>query len=175
MANIKFDKQLYLNEMRQLVDQAFEEMQTQHADFEVFTASIWTDPNAAASSINFDSKENSDKQNEESNAWSKKHYDAYMEAGNVEQAAFFAPRFDRNCNPADSLLRDFAECNNASIPLNWEEKTKGKCWNALEPLLKEVGEYAFGKVKQLKIAADFELSVNSREDWYAVTWNVPPQ
>lgn len=172
---MKFNKQVYLNEMRQLVDDALEKMQTQHADFEVFTASIWTDPNAAASSINFDSKENSDKENERANAWAKIHYDTYMAEGNIEQAAFFAPRFERNCNPADFLLRDFVECVNTSIPLNWEEKTKGKCWNVVEPLLKEVGEYAFEQLKQLKITTDFELSVNDREDWYGFIWTVSPQ
>lgn len=139
--------------------------------FTVYTISIWTDPNAAASSVSFDSKINSDSVVAASNEWSRKYYDQYIAVGDLEQAKLFEPTGTRNCNPADFELRDFVEVSHAAMPLNWETKSKGKCWDRLEPLLKEIGAYAFTKADQLTLDRDLELSVNGRNDWYEFVWS----
>jgi hypothetical protein len=165
-----FDKDKYFKEMKSMVDKAIDRLEKEKPDFEIFTASIWTDPNAAASSIGFESKTNSEKQVKKSNEWNKKYYDKYMAKGNLEQAKLFEPTIARNYNPAGFELRDFVEIKNSTIENNWEESTEGKCWDDLEPALKEVGEYAFGQINTLKIHDEFELSVNGRQDWYEFIW-----
>ena len=167
---MKFEKAIFIVEMKDMVDKAIRRLIIEKPDFEVFTASIWTDPNASASSINFDSKLNSDKKIESSNNWAKKYYDQYLAEGDLEQAKLFEPRTGRNCNPADFELRDFGEIKNSSIPSDWETETEGRCWAKLEPALTEIGDYAFEKIRQLKTHSDFELSANGRLDWYQFTW-----
>ena len=166
-----FNRQQYIHEMMSMVDVAIERMKSERPDFEIYTASIWTDPNAAASSISFDSKTNSDLQAQKSNEWSKKYYDKYMAAGDFEQAKRFAPKEERNTNPVGFQLRDFSEINNSTIEMNWEENSEGACWEDLDPCLKEIGSYAFNKIIQLNVHDQFELSVNGSEDWYQVIWN----
>ncbi len=166
-----FDKALYVKEMTQMVDKAIERIKSEMPSFKIYTTSIWTDPNAAASSINFDNKENSIKNVEKSNAWSKKYYDEYLEEGDLEQAELFKPNEStRTCNPADFELRDFEEISHNSFPENWENDTEGECWKELEPALIEIGNYAFLKMKNLNIEEGFELSINGDRDWYDKTW-----
>ncbi len=169
---MKFDKEQYLTEMKLMVNQAIDKLQKEIPDFEIFTISIWTDPNAAASSIGLESKLNSDKQVKASNEWSQKYYDQYLAEGDLEQAALFKPTGTRNYNPADFELRDFVEIKNTSIENNWEENSGGNCWDELEPALKEIGAYAFSQVQTLKIHSEFELSVNGRQDWYEFVWRI---
>ena len=168
---MEIHKVVYLNEMKSMVNDAIEKIRKEKPDFEIFTVSIWTDPSASASSINFDSKDNSDKNANESYEWNKKHYDTFIAEGDLAQAKLFEPTENRNCNPADFALSDFCEIENLSIPEDWEEETEGECWDILEPLLKEIGEYAYLKIKVLNVHSDFELSVNGRQDWYEFTWN----
>jgi hypothetical protein len=169
---MKFDRNKYLKEMTAMVDKAVQRLSTEKHDFEIYSLSIWTDPSAKMSSINFDSKKNSDQKVAKSNEWNKKYYDKHIAQGDLEQAKLFEPIKTRNCNPADFELRDFEELSNASIPDNWEERTKGRCWDLLEPALKEVGEYTFDKIRSQKIHVDFEMSVNGRQDWYEFTWTL---
>ncbi len=166
----RFNKDLYINEMAEFIDNAFSKIVKEKPDFMIYTLSIWTDPNSSASSINFDSKLNSDQKIKQSNEWNKKYYDQYLAEGDLEQAKLFEPLTTRNCNPADFELRDIIEIRNRSIPKNWEDRTDGECWKYLEPALKEIGEYAFSKIDRLKIHSDFELSVNGSQDWYEFTW-----
>ena len=166
-----FDKQQYLQEMTALIDDAIRLMTLGNPGFKIYTISIWTDPNAAASSINFDSKDNSLKNVEESNEWSKKCYAKYLVENNFEQTELFKPNIGtRVCNPADFALRDFCVTTHKSFPQNWETGTDGKCWMELEPALIEVGNYAFSKINSLNMEVGFELSINSQIDWYAKTW-----
>jgi len=167
---MKFDKVQYINEMKAMIDQAVDKLKKEKTDFEIFTASIWTDPNSTHSSIGFESKINSDKQVEESNEWSKKYYDKYVSEGDFEQAKLFEPTGIRNDNPADFELSDFVQIENSSFENNWEKNSDGKCWNELEPILKEMGEYAFIKLQTTKTHSEFELSVNGRNDWYEFIW-----
>jgi len=166
-----FDEQLYLQEMTAMVDDAIRRMKLENPEFKIYTISIWTDPNAAASSINFDNKENSLRHVEQSNEWSNSYYVKYLEENNFEQAELFKPNDgSRMCNPADFVLRDFNVTTHKSFPQNWETKTEGKCWEALEPALIEVGNYTFSKINNFNMEDGFELSINSQIDWYDKTW-----
>lgn len=166
---MEFDKNRYLIEMKGMIDTALDRLQSERPDFEIYSMNIWTDPNAAVSSINFDSKVNSERHVAESNEWNKKYYDKYTAAGDFEQAKLFEP-ITRNRNPADFELRNFKELSNSSMPENWDEVSEGSCWDILEPCLKEVGEYALNKIRTVNVHPDFEMSVNGRQDWYEFTW-----
>jgi hypothetical protein len=166
-----FDKSLYIEEMTRMVDKALQRLQVENPTFKIYTASIWTDPNSLVSSINFDSKENSLNKVKESNEWSKKYYEQYLEEGDLTQAELFKPNLGtRVCNPADFVLRDFEEMTHRSFPENWESETDGDCWKELEPALIQIGDYAFSKIKYLNIEDNFQLSINSDKDWYDKTW-----
>lgn len=171
MIIMKFDRDKYLVEMKSLISMAIDKISKEGKLSHIYTVSIWTDPSAAASSINFDTKENSDKKIESANKFNKKYYDEYMAKGDVEQAKLFEPIKGRNCNPADFALRDFIEIENKAIPNNWEEISEGKCWEELELALKEVGSIAFNEISKLNERSDFEIGVNGRNDWYEFTWN----
>jgi hypothetical protein len=167
---MNFKRETYINEMKTMVDKAVEKIINEKISFEIYTMSIWTDPNASISSICLDSKINSDEKIKQSNEWNKKYYDQYIAEGDLKQAKLFEP-LTRNCNPADFHLCEFVEIKNKSIPTNWEDKTGGNCWEDLEPVLKEIGEYAFKKTQELNIHSEFQLSVNGRQDWYEFIWN----
>lgn len=168
----KFDKTLYLSEMMTMIDKAISRLQSEKPDFKIYTASIWTDLNAVASSIGFDSKENSLNNVKKSNEWNKKYYDQYIEEGDLDQAELFKPNEGtRICNPANFELRDFEEATHKSFLENWENETDGKCWKDLEPALVEIGEIYFPKIKTLNVEDGFELSINSEQDWYDKTWH----
>lgn len=168
---MSFNSKLYKEEMLGLINEAINKMKETHADFEIYTASIWTDPNACASAISFDTLENSKKRIQKSNEWNKKHHDRLIEEEDYEQAELFKPIKGRNVNPADFELRDFGTTDHQSFELDWEENSSGDCWDELEPALIELGEYAFKKMQELNIKNDFELSVNGRNDWYEYVWN----
>lgn len=168
-----FNKEIYIKEMTKMVDNAIERMKNEHSQFKIFTASIWTDPNAAASSIGFDSKENSLKNVDKSNEWDKTYYEKYLAEGDLEQAALFKPKeATRMCNPADYNLKDFEETSHKNFSKNWESETDGKCWTELYPALREIGKYAFAKIKNANLEDGFELSINSKKDWYGKTWKI---
>jgi hypothetical protein len=167
-----FDFQVYRKEMKQLVEEAISKIKRENPNYLIYTASIWTDAESAASAISFDSEENSKQKVAQSNEWNKKHYDRLIKEGNVEQSQLYLPEEGRNINPADFDLRDYLELENTSFQMNWESETDGECWDVLEPELKEIGEYAFSKLKQLNLHPDFELAVNGRQDWYEFTWQI---
>ena len=140
--------------------------------FKIHTANIWTDANAAASSINFDSRKNALKSIAKSNKFRKKYYEYHLAEGNKKQASLFKPMTGaRFYNPANFQLRDFEETNHKSFPRHWEEITNEKCWKELEPALIEIGEYAFSILYGLNIEEGFELSINSNRDWYDKSWH----
>jgi hypothetical protein len=167
---MKFTPAAYIAEMKGMVDEAMQKIARENPSFEIYTASIWTDANAAGSAINFDSKRNSDGKVSRSNEFNKEQHAYWLKQGDLKMAELFTQGSDRNCNPADFELRSFMTIQNSSIPRDWEHKTDGKCWSRLEPALLEVGEYAFQKMSSLNIHADFELGVNGKLDWYQFTW-----
>lgn len=167
-----FNKQLYLTEMKYMIDKAVDRMKSEKPRLKIYSVSIWTDPNAGISSINFDTKVNSDKKVENSNKFIKKQYKQFVAEGNLEMAELFKSTVDRNANPADFKLRDFEKTKHTKIPINWEFKTGGKCWKDLKPALTEIGKYALKKIQILNLDNDFELAVNSNKDWYDKTWKL---
>ncbi len=149
-------KTAYYNEMLALVDKAIDELKK--IEFDTYTVSIWTDFNACLSAFSIDSEGNSINRV----AILNKFYEEFNK-----------PRYlGRNYSPADFELRNFILITNQSFEENWEENSKGKCWEEVEPILKEIGEYAFDKIKQLPIHKDFELGVNGRSDWYEFSWKL---
>src|SRR5689334_738890 len=102
------DKISYLEEMKNLINSAIVKMKS-NKEFKIYTASIWTDPNAAASAISFDSEENSIIKVKESDEFLKKHYDRLIAKGKFEEAESFLPEIRRNTNSADFELRDLVE------------------------------------------------------------------
>ncbi|WP_146153479.1 hypothetical protein [Adhaeribacter arboris] len=155
--------------MENLINKAIDKMKSNDA-FKIYTASIWTDPNAAASSISFDSEENSILKVKSSDEFLKKHYDRLIAKGEFEEAQSFLPETRRNTNPADFELRDLVEISNLSFPINWEEESDGACWNELEPLLLKIGEQTFHRLQELNLHQEFKLAVNGPEDWYEHIW-----
>ena len=73
-------------------------------------------------------------------------------------------------NPAGFAFPMFAKREHASFDRSWETKSKGRCWNRLEPALLLVGNLARERFTDLRLHALAELSVNSRRDWYDQTW-----
>ena len=167
-----FDKQRYLTDMKSMVDKAIKKLRSKKSKFKIYSVSIWTDPNGAISSINFDTKANSDKIVGKSNRYLKKKYDEFMAEGDLEMAKLFKMVLERNSNPAEFKLRDFEKANHSYLPKNWELKTDGKCWKHLKPALTEIGKYAFERIQVLPLDSDFELAVNSDKDWYDKTWKL---
>jgi len=76
-----FNKENYLLEMKSMVDKAIERLKTEKPEFKIYAVSIWTDPNAAVSSINFERKANSDKLVEQSNKFDKEQYEELITEG----------------------------------------------------------------------------------------------
>lgn len=171
---MKFNEQKYLDEIQALIANAKNRMMEKHPDVVIYTINIWTDPGAAVSAVNFDTFENSVAKVKSANAFSKKYYDEYMAKGDEEMAKLFfpIPPEGRNSNPADFAFRVFVEIEHKAFSPLWEEKSKGKCWDILEPALLKVGEMAKTSFADLPLHPKVELSVNSRRDWYDTTWPI---
>jgi hypothetical protein len=113
-------KENYISELNLLIERAIRKMKQKVPLFVIYTASIWTDRSAKASSINFDSKENSLRMIEHGNEFDKNYYDKYIAAGDFKSAKLFKPRNQiRFCNPADFELADFEEIEHSYVPPQW--------------------------------------------------------
>lgn len=145
-SEVKFNKELYIEEMKELVDSAINLILKNDPEFEFYTVSIWTDPNAAYSSIGFETKRHSD------------------------EKIITIENLGRNYNPADYEFPDYVGFEHNSFDENWEEESAGACWNELELSLKIIGTYALDKLKSAKKHVDFELSTNGPLDWYQFIW-----
>ena len=135
-----FDKPKYMSEMKALVRHAFHAFQQMGAAESVFVVSIWTDPDAAASSVSVETRQHS--------------------------LEFLGTRNRINDSPADFRYRDIAECDHISFPALWEEITLGNCWEYLEPALIEVANEAIRVLSNWPVEEDAILGVNSRRDWF---------
>ena len=135
-----FDKPKYMTEMEALINNAFHAFrQTEDAEA-AFVVSIWTDPDAAASSVSVETRQHS--------------------------FEFLGTRDRINDSPADFRYRDIAECDHRSFPALWEEATSGECWDLLEPALIEVANDAIRVLSNWPVEEDAVLGVNSRRDWF---------
>lgn len=160
----KHSRSALFQKLDEMLNLAIMKMKNEHANFTVYTAAIWIDKEAKWASINFNSREHSRKSREKYNAYSKTYYDNYMKKGEIELAKLYAPLDlnTRSCNPADFELRDIVE---SALECNLRD------WRNV---LLSFGEYAFEKIKrELNVdESDFELGVNSEEDWYDESWHI---
>jgi hypothetical protein len=143
---------------------------TEHPNTVLYTASIWTDPDAAVSCVSFDTREHSDEQVLRSNEWSRAHYERLMAEGQADEAKLFLPNEGRNCNPADFLFRNIAKVKHASFESGWEQAAGDNCWDHLEPALHKVAARAAAAFSDLRLDRDAILGINSRRDWFDQHW-----
>lgn len=167
-----FDKSKYLAEIAALVLGATEQFAREHFGVEVYTVSLWTDPNAAASAFSFDTAEHSTAAVGQGAVWARAHFERLLAEGDHEQAKLFLPSHPgaRNVNPADFAFRNFGLVEHESFPKFWEEDSGGACWDELEPALIEAAQAARPVLERIRLHADAVFGVNSREDWFAVYW-----
>lgn len=153
-----FDQDRYLREMQGLVDDAREKITMEAPSLEVYTVSVWTDPDAAFSAVSIDSYD---------------HYQAQIErfssarrAINEDLAKRMANSQSRITSPADFEYPEVLKIRNKSFPLNWNTDTHGQSWELLSPLLLQAAEYARQAFSVQKLHPDAEVGVNGRNSWY---------
>ena len=162
-----FDETLYLIEMSGLLADAADRLRAEHPAATVYSVSIWTDPDAAISTVSFDTAEHSATQVAALRAWAAGHQARLLARGEAEQARLLEPPAGmRNVNPADFAFRDVAEVEHRSFPQGWAHETEGRCWRELGPALDRVRERALALYAGLPLHADAELAVHSDRDWY---------
>ena len=158
-----FNTVTYQLEMLSLVNTAIKKLKAEHPDYEVFTMSLTTDFASGVSAVHFDSQ-----------------YQKYLQAGNLSMAEMYAPTGEiRITNPADFELPFYAEIQNESFSLNFEEEQEDEdseledeasCvyWEEATPILKQVAAVAYRTAKsELNVDTEaFEVSYNGPEDWY---------
>ena len=105
--------------MLSLVNTAIKKLKAEHPDYTVFTISLTTDFASGVSAVHFDSRASSERylKNE------AEQYQKYLQAGNLSMAEMYAPTGEiRITNPADFELPFYAEIQNESFSLNFEEE-----------------------------------------------------
>ncbi len=168
------DQQLYLEEMDRLLAEAKLKLLAQSPDIEVYTISIWTDPNAAISAVNFDTRDNSEQHVQQVSEWNKSYHDKYMAERDEEMAALFRPVVGRNQSPADFRFSRIATVGHLSfIPgdrptllAGGDTPIDSPVWPVLESLLQTVQERARSVYRDLTLHPDARIAVNSPESWY---------
>lgn len=169
---MKFNQALYKQEISDMIQEAVCQYLKENKE-KIFTISIWTDVDARASSINFDTKEESYKRDRKSYDSNLEYYNMFIQYGDEEMAELhkvpdvFTP--ERDCSIADYKFADFIEISNESFPKYWEEHSEGKCWDEITPLLKETVIENLDELQKLPLENDIEISVNGKEDWYQET------
>lgn len=149
-----FNAALYQEEMLSLVNTAIKKLKAEHPDYTVFTISLTTDFASGVSAVHFDSRASSERylKNE------AEQYQKYLQAGNLSMAEMYAPTGEiRITNPADFELPFYAEIQNESFSLNFEEEQEDEdseledeasCvyWEEATPILKQVAAVAYSGV-----------------------------
>lgn len=150
-----FNAALYQEEMLSLVNTAIKKLKAEHPDYTVFTISLTTDFASGVSAVHFDSRASSERylKNE------AEQYQKYLQAGNLSMAEMYAPTGEiRITNPADFELPFYAEIQNESFSLNFEEEQEDEdseledeasCvyWEEATPILKQVAAVAYRTAK----------------------------
>ena len=176
MMDTNFNPILYQFEMLSLVNAAIKKLKAEHPDYEVFTMSLTTDFTSGVSAVHFDSRASSERYLKKE----AEQYQKYLQAGNPGMAEMYAPTGEiRITNPADFELPFYAEIQNESFSLDFEEEQEDEdseledeassfYWEEATPILKQVAAVAYRTAKsELKVDADaFEISYNGPEDWY---------
>lgn len=161
-----FDRKYYLEEIAALLSAAKAEFLAQHPEARVYTINVWTDPNAAASAVSFDTREHSESMIAYQNRQTANRRERLLASGDIGGAERCHDQEGRVCNPADFAYPNIAECTHASMLIEWENISEDKCWDILEPIMLDVRESALHKFADIPLDQDAELSVNSQEDWY---------
>ena len=138
------DQIKYLDEMSELFERVRLKFEKERPIDRIFVISIWTDPDAAASSVSLESRS---------------HSDMFTGTPGVP-----------NDSPADFEYRDFSECEHSSFPKFWEENTSGACWGELEPALVAAANNAIRLFEKMPLEPDAVLGVNSSRDWFDRRW-----
>lgn len=169
----QFRRERYLREMMDLVTAGCRRLRSERPGVRVYTVSIWTDPDAAVSAINFDTLENSRAQVEAAKAYQVEMVEELLRGGDTELAELMGrPIGSRNVDPADFELRTFRLTEHWSVPHRWEERSGGACWAELEPALDEVVRRAMPVLAKLDLEEGAILGVNGRKDWFERTWPI---
>ena len=171
-----FNTVIYQLEMLSLVNTAIKKLKAEHPDYEVFTMSLTTDFASGVSAVHFDSRASSERYLKKE----AEQYQKYLQAGNLSMAEMYTLTGEiRITNPADFELPFYAEIQNESFSLNFEEEQEDEdseledeasCvyWEEATPILKQVAAVAYRTAKsELKVDTEaFEVSYNGLEDWY---------
>ena len=163
---MRFKPALYFAEMQALIDTAAARWQREPARQKIYTIGIWTDPDAAASAVNIDTRASSERTVAGHNRYLLQCRAEYLAAGETEMAALFAPVAGRQVNPADFQYPLFAETAHQSFRPLWAERSRERCWQPLSQALNRAAQYALIRFAGLDLEADAVLGVNSREDWF---------
>lgn len=170
-----FNTVIYQLEMQSLVNTAIKKLKAEHPDYEVSTVSLTTDFASGVSAVHFDSRASSERYLKKE----AEQYQKYLQAGNLSMAEMYAPTGEiQITNPADFELPFYAEIQNESFSLNFEEEQEGEdseledetssvYWEkATPPILKQVAAVAYRTAKsELNVDTDaFEVSYNGPED-----------
>lgn len=170
MANLDFQEDVYLEEMGRLLRDARDRLTNDLPDAEVYTVSVWTDPDAAVSVVSVDTLENSAAKTRGQAEWDADQYRTLVSEGDLEMAALFLPEPTRITNPADYLIPHLVRIRHMSFPRSWGSLTGGGCWEVLEPALRAVGRMALQVLHPIRSHPDCRISVNGRSDWYLSSW-----
>src|SRR5687768_14297272 len=166
---MRFDEELYQQEMGQLLRAAYGALSAEHPDVVVYSASICTEPDARLSAVSFDTRENSEAMVARMATWAREqHARLAVEFPKAAAAVLRVPA--RNTNPADFAVRDIVEVRHKAFDPHWEERSDGRCWDLLEPCLERVAAMALEIFSDLPLDRNAELGVNTRRDWYGRTW-----
>jgi hypothetical protein len=164
---MEFDQEAYRGEMRDLLRAAHDAAQRRLGDERIYSISIWTDPDAAASAVSIDTREHSTAQLAALSSWAHEQVTKYAATMASELAAALLNLPDRNTSPADFAFVDLATVRHASFPRHWATETDGACWQYLGPALQSVADEALQLFAALPLDPEAELGVNSANDWYA--------
>lgn len=170
-----FNAALYQEEMLSLVNAAVKKLKAEHPDYVVFTMSLTTDFASGVSAVHFDSRASSERYLQKE----AEQYKKYLQAGNLRMAELYAPTGEsRITNPADFELPFYAEIQNKSFPLEFEEEPEDEdsgeeeeasaFWEEAAPILKQAAAAAYRMAQsELNVDADgFEVGCSSPDDWY---------
>ena len=164
---MSFDQSLYLAEMSKMLEVARERWQREHQKLPIFAVNVWTDPEAQFSAVNLETRSHSESQIAENHAFARQARERQLEQGNTRMADLFLEdlKCHRNTNPADFKFREFARTKHRSFGAAWASSPQ--CWDELEPYLIRVRDLAKAVFKDETLDPDAEVSINSRDSWYA--------
>ncbi len=147
----QFDKEKYLNELKTLIDQSFQQMAA-HEDVALYTCCIATNIYDLETAVSFDTFENSEKFRGDMLLSLEKRYRQKMEQGKLTKRDR-VPSLDnitRNYDqPAQYAFPGIASIKHTAIPRNFEFYTQRKCWYEIFPVQQAALTYAVTQLPKL--------------------------